>query len=47
MPMTLLRSLLSLALAAVTTPLLADTVWLKNGDKLTGSMSCSTAASCC
>ena len=38
MPMTLLRSLLSLALAAVTTPLLADTVWLKNGDKLTGSI---------
>ena len=36
--MTLLRSLLSLALAAVTTPLLADTVWLKNGDKLTGSI---------
>lgn len=32
------RSLLCLALAATPMPLLADTVWLKNGDKLTGTI---------
>ena len=32
------RSLLCLALCAASAPLLADTVWLKNGDKLTGTI---------
>ncbi len=32
------RTLLCLAIACVSTPLLADTVWLKNGDKLTGTI---------
>ncbi len=32
------RTLLCLALTAASTPLLADTVWLKNGDKLTGTI---------
>ena len=36
--MTVSRSLLCLALAAISTPLIADTVWLKNGDKLTGTI---------
>lgn len=36
--MTVSRSLLCLALSAISSPLLADTVWLKNGDKLTGSI---------
>src|SRR5687767_11819342 len=38
MPMKPSRSLLCLALAAVPSSLLADTVWLKNGDKLTGTI---------
>ncbi|MBS7663784.1 DUF481 domain-containing protein [Pseudomonas lalucatii] len=32
------RSLLCLALTLATPPLLADTVWLKNGDRLTGTI---------
>ncbi|EPM71250.1 hypothetical protein A584_09906 [Pseudomonas syringae pv. theae ICMP 3923] len=32
------RTLLCLAITAVSTPLLADTVWLKNGDRLTGTI---------
>ncbi len=32
------RTLLCFALTAASTPLLADTVWLKNGDKLTGTI---------
>lgn len=32
------RSLLCLALCVAPTPLFADTVWLKNGDKLTGTI---------
>ncbi|WP_397453825.1 DUF481 domain-containing protein [Pseudomonas sp. NA-150] len=32
------RSLLCLALTSVSMPLLADTVWLKNGDRLTGKI---------
>ncbi|MBB2495564.1 DUF481 domain-containing protein [Aquipseudomonas ullengensis] len=36
--MTFSRSLLCLALGAFSSPLLADTVWLKNGDKLTGTI---------
>ncbi|HEX8544889.1 MAG TPA: DUF481 domain-containing protein [Pseudomonas sp.] len=32
------RTLLCLAVACVSTPLFADTVWLKNGDKLTGTI---------
>ncbi|MEO4045824.1 DUF481 domain-containing protein [Pseudomonas sp. CAU 1711] len=36
--MSFSRSLLCVALAACSTPLLADTVWLKNGDKLSGSI---------
>lgn len=36
--MTVSRFLLCLALAASSTPLIADTVWLKNGDKLTGTI---------
>ncbi|WP_341521206.1 DUF481 domain-containing protein [Pseudomonas sp. G.S.17] len=32
------RTLLCLAVACISTPLLADTVWLKNGDKLTGTI---------
>ena len=38
MPMKPSRSLLCLALAAVPSSLLADTVWLKNGDKLSGTI---------
>jgi hypothetical protein len=37
-PMTLSRPLFCMALAAVSPSLLADTVWLKNGDKLTGTI---------
>ena len=33
------RSLLCLAVFSASTPLLADTVWLKNGDKLSGKIS--------
>ncbi|MBC9252081.1 peptide chain release factor RF-3 [Pseudomonas alcaligenes] len=36
--MTFSRTLLCLALGAAATPALADTVWLKNGDKLTGTI---------
>lgn len=36
--MTFPRSLFCLALGAFSSPLLADTVWLKNGDKLTGTI---------
>nr|GFC71593.1 hypothetical protein [Tanacetum cinerariifolium] len=32
------RTLLCLAITSASTPLLADTVWLKNGDKLTGTI---------
>ena len=32
------RTLLCLAVCSASTPLLADTVWLKNGDKLTGTI---------
>ena len=32
------RSLLCLAVLSASTPLLADTVWLKNGDKLSGKI---------
>jgi len=32
------RTLLCLAVVSVSTPLLADTVWLKNGDKLSGKI---------
>ncbi|WP_172152115.1 DUF481 domain-containing protein [Pseudomonas tumuqii] len=32
------RTLLCLALSAATSPLLADTVWLKNGDRLSGTI---------
>lgn len=32
------RTLLCLALSVATTPLMADTVWLKNGDRLTGKI---------
>ncbi len=32
------RTLLCLAVTSLSTPLLADTVWLKNGDKLTGTI---------
>jgi hypothetical protein len=32
------RTLLALALATLSTPTLADTVWLKNGDKLSGTI---------
>ncbi len=32
------RTLLCLTLAAATSPLLADTVWLKNGDRLSGTI---------
>jgi hypothetical protein len=32
------RSLLCLAVLGASTPLLADTVWLKNGDKLSGKI---------
>ncbi|KAB0497344.1 DUF481 domain-containing protein [Pseudomonas lini] len=32
------RTLLCLAVASASTPLLADTVWLKNGDKLSGKI---------
>ncbi|KPX45536.1 DUF481 domain-containing protein [Pseudomonas syringae pv. tagetis] len=32
------RTLLCLAITTVSTPLLADTVWLKNGDRLTGTI---------
>ncbi|MHA6492665.1 DUF481 domain-containing protein [Pseudomonas borbori] len=35
---TFTRTLLGLALAVPATPLLADTVWLKNGDRLTGKI---------
>ena len=38
MSMMLSRTLLCLALSCVCTPLLADTVWLKNGDRLTGTI---------
>lgn len=34
----LTRTLLFLTASIVTTPLLADTVWLKNGDKITGTI---------
>lgn len=34
----LTRTLLFLAVSITTTPLLADTVWLKNGDKITGTI---------
>jgi hypothetical protein len=34
----LTRTLLFLAASVATTPLLADTVWLKNGDKITGNI---------
>jgi hypothetical protein len=34
----LTRTLLFLAASIATTPLLADTVWLKNGDKITGTI---------
>lgn len=34
----LTRTLLFLAASVATTPLLADTVWLKNGDKITGTI---------
>lgn len=37
-PMTFPRSLFCLALGACSSPLLADTIWLKNGDKLTGTI---------
>ena len=33
------RTLLCLAVFSASTPLLADTVWLKNGDKLSGKIS--------
>src|SRR3990167_3513310 len=33
-PLMISRTLLCLALSAATSPLLADTVWLKNGDRL-------------
>ena len=33
------RTLLCLTLSSVSLPLLADTVWLKNGDRLTGKIS--------
>ncbi|OYW94630.1 MAG: peptide chain release factor RF-3, partial [Pseudomonadales bacterium 32-61-5] len=33
------RTLLCMALATLPLPLLADTVWLKNGDRLTGKIS--------
>lgn len=32
------RTLLCVAVATASTPLLADTVWLKNGDKMTGTI---------
>lgn len=32
------RTLLCLAVASASMPLLADTVWLKNGDKLSGKI---------
>lgn len=32
------RTLLCLAVFSASTPLLADTVWLKNGDKLSGKI---------
>ena len=32
------RTLLCVAIASASTPLLADTVWLKNGDKMTGTI---------
>lgn len=32
------RTFLCLAVASISTPLLADTVWLKNGDRLTGTV---------
>ena len=32
------RTLLCLAVLNVSTPLLADTVWLKNGDRLSGKI---------
>lgn len=32
------RTMLCLALSAATTPVMADTVWLKNGDRLTGKI---------
>ena len=32
------RTLLCLAVFSASTPLLADTVWLKNGDRLTGKI---------
>ena len=34
----LIRTLLCLAVSVASTPLLADTVWLKNGDKITGTI---------
>jgi hypothetical protein len=36
--MTISRSLLAVALATLSAPVLADTVWLKNGDKLSGTI---------
>src|SRR5690606_839552 len=38
LPMKPLPSLVCLALCAASTPLFADTVWLTNGDKLTGTI---------
>ena len=32
------RTLLCLAVLSASTPLLADTIWLKNGDRLTGKI---------
>ena len=37
-PLMISRTLLCLALSAATSPLLADTVWLKNGDRLSGTI---------
>jgi hypothetical protein len=37
-PLMFSKNLLCLALSVVATPLLADTVWLKNGDRLTGQI---------
>ncbi|HBB77228.1 MAG TPA: DUF481 domain-containing protein, partial [Pseudomonas sp.] len=33
------KTLLCVALSTLSLPLLADTVWLKNGDRLTGKIS--------
>src|SRR5690606_30001421 len=37
-PVMFSRTLLALSLATLSAPALADTVWLKNGDKLSGSI---------